>query len=61
MKLPDDFSGPILDLHEPVAHETASWLEYENNSLKSKIAYLEGKIEAYENFLKDRGFIKEEE
>ena len=56
-----DFPQPILDLHEPVAHETASWLEYENNSLKSKIAYLEGKIEAYENYLKKMGIIADTE
>lgn len=29
--------------------------------LKSENAYLRGKIEAYEKFLKDRGYIKEEE
>lgn len=29
--------------------------------LRSENAYLRGKIEAYEKFLKDRGFIKEEE
>lgn len=29
--------------------------------LKSEIAYLRGKIEAYEKFLKDKGYIKEEE
>lgn len=29
--------------------------------LKSENAYLRGKIAAYEKFLKDRGYIKEEE
>ena len=29
--------------------------------LKSENAYLRGKIEVYEKFLKDKGFIKEEE
>ena len=29
--------------------------------LKSEIAYLKGKIEVYEKFLKDKGYIKEEE
>lgn len=29
--------------------------------LKSENAYLRGKIEVYEKFLKDRGYIKEEE
>lgn len=29
--------------------------------LKSEIAYLRGKVEAYEKFLKDKGYIKEEE
>lgn len=29
--------------------------------LKSEIAYLRGKIEVYEKFLKDKGYIKEEE
>lgn len=31
------------------------------NWLRSENAYLRGKIEAYEKFLKDRGYIKEEE
>lgn len=31
------------------------------NLLRSEIAYLRGKIEVYEKFLKDRGYIKEEE
>lgn len=54
-----DFPQPILDLHEPAANETASWLKFENESLRSEIAYLRGKIEVYEKFLKDRGYIKE--
>lgn len=29
--------------------------------LKSENAYLRGKVEVYEKFLKDRGYIKEEE
>lgn len=29
--------------------------------LRSENAYLRGKIEVYEKFLKDRGYIKEEE
>lgn len=29
--------------------------------LKSEIAYLKGKIEVYEKFLKDKGYIKEDE
>lgn len=29
--------------------------------LKSEIAYLQGKIEVYERFLKMKGFIKEDE
>ena len=29
--------------------------------LRSEIAYLRGKVEAYEKFLKSKGFIKEEE
>lgn len=29
--------------------------------LKSENAYLKGKIEVYEKFLKDKGYIKEEE
>lgn len=55
-----DFPQPILDLHEPAANETASWLKSENESLRSEIAYLRGKIEVYEKFLKDRGYIKDE-
>lgn len=31
------------------------------NCLISENAYLRGKIEAYERFLKDKGYIKEEE
>lgn len=31
------------------------------NWLKSENAYLRGKIEVYEKFLKDKGYIKEEE
>ena len=31
------------------------------NLLRSENAYLRGKIAAYEKFLKDRGYIKEEE
>lgn len=59
----DDFNfpQPILDLHEPAADETASWFKSENMRLQSEIAFLRGKIEAYEKFLKDRGYIKEEE
>lgn len=29
--------------------------------LRSEIAYLKGKVSVYEKFLKDKGFIKEEE
>ena len=29
--------------------------------LKNEIAFLKGKVEVYEKFLKDKGFIKEEE
>lgn len=35
-------------------------MKQENEFLKSEIAYLKGKIEVYERFLKDNGFIKEE-
>lgn len=56
-----DFPQPILDLREPAADETVSWLKSENESLRSEIAYLRGMIDAYEGFLKDKGFIKEEQ
>ena len=56
-----DFPQPILDLHDPAAGETVSWIKSENMRLQSEIAYLKGKVEVYEKFLKDRGFIKEEE
>lgn len=56
-----DFPQPILDLHEPAADETVSWIKSENMRLQSEVAYLKGKVEVYEKFLKDRGFIKEEE
>lgn len=32
----------------------------ENLRLRSEIAYLQGKIEVYERFLKMKGFIKED-
>lgn len=41
--------------------EAISLSKTENDYLKSEIAFLTGKIEAYEKFLKDRGYIKEEE
>lgn len=56
-----DFPQPILDLREPAADETASWIKFENMRLQSEIAFLKGKIEVYEKFLKDKGYIKEEE
>lgn len=59
----DDYDSPqpILDLHEPAADETILWLKSENENLRSEIAYLKGMIDAYEEFLKGKGFIKEEE
>lgn len=60
MKLPDDFQftyGRIYDIstdNEPTDQDIINWLRSEN-------AYLRGKIEAYEKFLKDRGYIKEKE
>ena len=35
-----------------------SGLNDENQQLKSEVAYLKGKIEAYEWFLRKQGFIK---
>lgn len=61
MKLPDDFpfpDGHVYDIPtniEPTKEQDIIiWLKSEN-------AYLRGKIEAYEKFLKDKGYIKEEE
>lgn len=62
MKLPDDFQYPTdgrifdapTDTEPTKDQETINWLRSEN-------AYLRGKIEVYEKFLKDKGFIKEEE
>ena len=47
-KFYDDIDGQVTD------KDTINWLRSEN-------AYLRGKIEVYEKFLKDRGYIKEEE
>ena len=38
-----------------------SSLNDENLQLKSEVAYLKGKVEAYEWFLRTKGYIKEEE
>lgn len=62
MKLPDDFQYPtdghIFDIPtniEPTKdQDTINWLRSEN-------AYLRGMIKVYEKFLKDKGYIKEEE
>ena len=61
MKLPDDFQYPdgrIFDIPtdiEPTKEQDIIiWLRSEN-------AYLRGKIEAYEKFLKDKGYIKDKE
>lgn len=53
MKLPDDFDIPT-NIEPTKDQDTIEWLRSEN-------AYLRGKIAAYEKFLKDRGYIKEEE
>ena len=36
-------------------------LRSENEMLRSENAYLRGKIEVYEKFLKDKGFVKDKE
>ena len=41
--------------------QQVSDLNNENLQLKSSVAFLEGKIEAYEWFLKMKGFIKGDE
>lgn len=49
--------GRVFDIptNEDITREdTINWLRSEN-------AYLRGKIAVYEKFLKDKGFIKEEE
>ena len=59
MKLSEGMSpdGRVFDIYtdiEPTKdQDTINWLRSEN-------AYLRGKIEVYEKFLKDKGFIKEE-
>lgn len=60
MKLPDDIQYPgghVFDIPtniEPTKdQDIINWLRNEN-------AYLKGKIEVYEKFLKDRGYIKDE-
>lgn len=53
MKLPDDFDIPT-NIEPTKDQDIINWLRSEN-------AYLRGKIAAYEKFLKDRGYIKEEE
>lgn len=61
MKLPDDIQYPdgrVFDIPtniEPTKDQDII------NLLKSENAYLRGKIEVYEKFLKDRGYIKEAE
>lgn len=55
------FPQPILDLHEPAADETALWLKSENENLRSEIAYLKGKISAYEKYLRKMGIIADVE
>ena len=61
MKLPDGIQYPdgrVFDIPtniEPTNDQDII------NWLKSEIAYLRGKIEVYEKFLKDRGYIKEAE
>lgn len=42
------------EIEQAVAEEIIEFLKSEN-------AYLRGKIEVYEKFLKDKGYIKEEE
>ena len=49
--------GRIFDI--PTNEDTTK--EEVINSLRSENAYLRGKISVYEKFLKDKGFIKEEE
>lgn len=58
--------GHILDIPTNIEtttedQDTIKWLERENAYLKSENAYLRGKIYAYENFLKDKGYIEKEE
>lgn len=53
-----EWDGRVFDIPtntEPTKdQDTINWLRSEN-------AYLRGKIAVYEKFLKDKGFIKEEE
>ena len=62
MKLPDDFQYPDGHIFNvPVNFESAEDKDTIINWLRSENAYLKGMIWAYEKFLKDKGFIKEEE
>lgn len=62
MKLPDDFEyqgkGRVFDIPTETEltkdQDIINWLRAEN-------AYLRGVIAAYEKFLKNRGYMKEEE
>lgn len=58
----------FYDENEPISYnisseikEAISLSKTENDYLKSENAYLRGKVKVYEKFLKDRGYIKEEE
>ena len=61
MKLPDDFQptdGRIFDMPTNIEPTECQDIIY---CLRSENAYLRGMIKAYEKFLKDKGYIKEEE
>lgn len=60
MKLPDDFQYPDGHIFNVPANIELTDDKDVINWLRSENAYLKGMIWAYEKFLKDKGFIEED-